>query len=237
MRISFGREYKVFVEVSGKKCIRWRPPNVPARGRKIYMCLPYGITKKMLFTLDQETPSTSVSNIDEDPGPSFLEESSEVDANNISTPNLEDAETSIIEKDPAVNETQPDDREEEVPITNYCPDTATRKGGKKRKPEQDASEFYRTCTDALKAPSTSKVDISEFEAIGIKVGKQLQRMETDQAIYAKSIITAVLRRGLFKSLNPHTDLCDNNCNVIAMANSSGSTAGSNSSNIEGSSGN
>ena len=123
-----------------------------------------------------------------------------------------------------------------MPIPNNRPDAAIRKRGKKRKPEQDASEFYRMCTEALKAPSTSKVDISEFEAFGIKVGKQLQRMDTDQAIYAESIITAVLRRGLFKSLNPRTDLCDNNCNVIATANSSGSTAGSNFSNIEGSSG-
>ena len=106
-----------------------------------------------------------------------------------------------------------------MPILN---NTATRKRGKKRKPEQDASEFYRTCTEALQAPSISKVDISEFEAIGIKVGKQLQRMDTEQAIYAESIITAVLRRGLLKSLKPRTDLCDNNCNVIAMANSSGS---------------
>ena len=72
--------------------------------------------EKMLFTLDQETPSVSVSNIDEDPGPSFLEESSGVDdtsTNNLedaeaSTNNLEDAEASVIEKDPAESETQPD---------------------------------------------------------------------------------------------------------------------------------
>ena len=84
--------------------------------------------EKMLFTLDQETPSASTSNIDNDAGPSFLEESSEVDGNHTSTNNfddaaastnnledaaastnnLEDAEALIIEKDPAESETQPD---------------------------------------------------------------------------------------------------------------------------------
>lgn len=66
--------------------------------------------EKMLFTLDQETLSASMSNIDEDPASSFPEESSEVDGNNTSTTNLEDAEAWIIEKDPAESETQPDDR-------------------------------------------------------------------------------------------------------------------------------
>ena len=65
---------------------------------------------QMSFTLNQETPSTSMSNIDEDPRTSFTEESSEVEVDGTATCNVEDAEACVIEKEPAESATQPDDR-------------------------------------------------------------------------------------------------------------------------------
>ena len=65
---------------------------------------------QMSFTLNQETPSTSMSNIDEAPRVSFTEESSEVEVDGTAICNIEDAEACVIEKEPAESATQPDDR-------------------------------------------------------------------------------------------------------------------------------
>lgn len=80
---------------------------------------------------------------------------------------------------------------------------------KKKRENIEIETFLRTCTNALQQPVHSKVDITEFEATGIKVGKQLERMEPRQAIYADSLITEVLKRGLLGTLQPETSLYDN----------------------------
>ena len=77
-------------------------------------------------------------------------------------------------------------------------------------------EALKTCAVALTNPTTTRIEISEYEATGIKVAKQLERMHPEQAIFADSIITAVLRRRLLKTLKPHTALCDNECNLYAV---------------------
>jgi hypothetical protein len=76
-------------------------------------------------------------------------------------------------------------------------------------------QFMRACTNALESGKANQInDIEEHEATGISVGKKLQRMDPLQAIYAESLINAVLKRGLLKSLGPNTDLCDKQCNYF-----------------------
>ena len=101
--------------------------------------------------------------------------------------------------------------------TNKRPAGEINRCAKKKKKEDSVIEVLKTCAVALKNPTTTttRIEISEYEASGIKVAKQLERMDPEQAIYADSIITAVLRRGLLKSLKPHTDLCDNECKIHA----------------------
>lgn len=48
--------------------------------------------------------------------------------------------------------------------------------------------------------------MNEWEAVGVNVFKKLQRMEPNQALYAESVITKVLRLGLLHSLTPDTDV-------------------------------
>ncbi|XP_077288621.1 uncharacterized protein LOC143913002 isoform X2 [Arctopsyche grandis] len=70
-------------------------------------------------------------------------------------------------------------------------------------------EFFKVCTYTLK--STSK-ELSEFDITGINIAKKLGKMDPLQEIYAESIISTVVRKGLLKKLTKDTDLCDNHCN-------------------------
>ena len=79
-------------------------------------------------------------------------------------------------------------------------------------------KVLETCAVVLKNPTISRIEISEYEAAGIKIAKQLQRMNPEQAIYANSITATALRRGLLKTLKPHTDVCDNECRLYAAPN-------------------
>lgn len=88
--------------------------------------------------------------------------------------------------------------------------------------------FMRTCTEVLQQPPLSKLDVSEFEAIGIKVSKQLQRMSPYQAILADSLISNVLKRGLLNTIRDETTLCDHSSHITTQFSSHASSSGSSS---------
>lgn len=82
---------------------------------------------------------------------------------------------------------------------------------KKRKSAPHQEDFFRTCTETLKS---SNRELTEFDAVGINVGKKLAKMDVVQAIYAESLISEVLRKGLLKQLSPQTNLSDRYCATI-----------------------
>ncbi|KAF6217093.1 hypothetical protein GE061_001446 [Apolygus lucorum] len=149
-----------------------------------------------MFTIDQEKPNTSISNLDMEG--EEMEDDPPPEEQNLERPIEEDSQ--LVEHETRTC-TTPD-----IPVRPTA--TAPNKTAKKRKRDNEIDTFMRTCTNALQRPVHSKVDITEFEATGIKVGKQLERMEPLQAIYADSLITEVLKRGLLGTLQPETSLSD-----------------------------
>lgn len=99
------------------------------------------------------------------------------------------------------------------PFGVLAPENPTRRI---KKHDATIKDFMKVCSTALTQPATHKIDVGEFEATGIAIAKKLQRMDPVQAIYADSIINSVLRRGLLKTLKPHTDLCDNRCGMMSQ---------------------
>ena len=102
--------------------------------------------------------------------------------------------------------------------TNKRPAGEMNRFTKKKKTDDSVIDVLKTCAVALNKPTTSRIEITEYEASGIKVAKQLARMDPEQAIYADSIIAAVLRKGLLKQLKPQTDICDNECQHYSVHN-------------------
>ena len=102
--------------------------------------------------------------------------------------------------------------------TNKRPAGEINRCAKRKRKDDNVIDVLKSCAAALNNPTTTttRLEISEYEASGIKVAKQLERMDPEQAIYADTLITAVLRRGLLKSLKPHTDLCDNDCKLYTV---------------------
>jgi ABC-type cobalamin transport system ATPase subunit len=49
----------------------------------------------------------------------------------------------------------------------------------------------------------------EYDAFGIHVSKKLAKMDPVQAVYAKSLISGNIRKGLLKTLTDDTDFCEN----------------------------
>ncbi|XP_076665712.1 uncharacterized protein LOC143367612 [Andrena cerasifolii] len=127
---------------------------------------------------------------------------------------------SIDVQDMDDTETQPSNQDEEVesqpgPSSHKRPAGQISRCGKKKRSDDAVMKVLETCAVALKNPTISRIEISEYEATGIKIAKQLQRMDPEQAIYADNIIATALRRGLLKTLKPHTDVCDNECRLYA----------------------
>nr|CAI5844603.1 unnamed protein product [Callosobruchus analis] len=71
-------------------------------------------------------------------------------------------------------------------------------------------DFMKACSNALK----SQRQLSEFDLVGMNVAKKLERMDPTQALYAESIITVVLLKGLQKQLHESTSICTNLCNGV-----------------------
>jgi spore maturation protein SpmA len=65
------------------------------------------------------------------------------------------------------------------------------------------------CKQALENSST---ETTEYEAVGINVGKKLEKMNSSQAIYAESLINIILRNGLLNQLTPSTVISENQQN-------------------------
>ncbi|VEN58690.1 unnamed protein product [Callosobruchus maculatus] len=71
-------------------------------------------------------------------------------------------------------------------------------------------DFMKACSSALK----SQKQFSEFDLVGMNIAKKLERMDPTQALYAESIITSVLLKGLKNQLQETTSICTNLCNEV-----------------------
>jgi len=71
------------------------------------------------------------------------------------------------------------------------------------------------CQRALEKSST---ETTEYEAVGINVGKKLEKMKSSQAIYAESLINIILSKGLLNQLIPNKVISENpqNNTVVGM---------------------
>ena len=87
--------------------------------------------------------------------------------------------------------------------------TPTRRPKNRKRDAQ--SGFLDICIKALKATS----QLSEFDAVGINVGKKLAKMDAIQALYAESLINDVLRKGVLKQLTEESSVCDGGCKYAA----------------------
>jgi len=52
-------------------------------------------------------------------------------------------------------------------------------------------------------------ETTEYEAVGINVGKKLEKMNSSQAIYAESLINIILSKSLLNQLTPNTVISEN----------------------------
>lgn len=68
------------------------------------------------------------------------------------------------------------------------------------------TDFMKVCQRALEMSSS---ETTEYEAVGINVGKKLEKMNTTQAIYAESLINIILSKGLLNQLTPNTVITEN----------------------------
>ncbi|CAG4961431.1 unnamed protein product [Colias eurytheme] len=148
----------------------------------------------MLFTKDQEVPTNSISNIDED-----------LKNEIISDENLHHDVLSPQEEENTVGGNEQQNKIAEATPT----EAATPQRNKRKATTNYQAEFYKVCSDTI---ISSNKELSEFDVAGINMAKKLAKMDPLQAIYAESIINNVLRRGLLKKLTDDTDICDNFCN-------------------------
>lgn len=81
---------------------------------------------------------------------------------------------------------------------------------RKRKNADSQAEFWKVCTSTLKE---NQQPITEYDAFGINISKKLSKMEPTQAIYAESLISSIIRKGLLNKLKDETDICENGCNL------------------------
>jgi hypothetical protein len=95
---------------------------------------------------------------------------------------------------------------------------------------QSNLEFMKVCQHALEK-STSET--TEYEAVGINVGKKLEKMEKSQAIYAESLINIILSKGLLQQLTLNTIVCETSQkdNVPTFSNHYSPSSSSNSTEI------
>ncbi|KAJ8967752.1 hypothetical protein NQ314_002633 [Rhamnusium bicolor] len=91
-----------------------------------------------------------------------------------------------------------------VNMDTYC--SAVHKGAKRKITTVDRNlPCMQVCQHVLENTNT---EINEFDAVGISVGKKLQRMDSIQAIYAESLINKVLSKGLLNHLSENIDVCE-----------------------------
>ncbi|XP_044747449.1 uncharacterized protein LOC123308724 [Coccinella septempunctata] len=136
----------------------------------------------LLFTTDQEESSVSVLNLD-------------------STDVGKEGDSDEIEEE---EEDRIEEKRRRTPVTFH-----PKFRPKKRKVSDPQADFMRLCTTALKANARS---LNDFEAVGINLSGKLARMEPSQAIYAESLVSDIIRRGLLNQLTEETDFCENGCN-------------------------
>ncbi|XP_076686473.1 uncharacterized protein LOC143378529 [Andrena cerasifolii] len=111
-------------------------------------------------------------------------------------------------------ETQPSNQDEEVisqpgPSSHKRPAGQISRCGKKKKSDDAVMKVLETCAVALKNPTISRIEISEYEAAGIKIASQLQRIDPEQ-MYATTNVGSMLGR----AGNTRTNISKSNCNDI-----------------------
>ncbi|KAF5277243.1 hypothetical protein FQR65_LT00351 [Abscondita terminalis] len=150
----------------------------------------------LLFTKDQEIPTESVCNIEN--------ENEEFDNNNMRDQGLEEDKLEF-------SEVQDQEGEREIIECNQNTKQNILQRGKKRQhtSNNESKEFLEMCNTALE--SQNKIVFTEFDAVGICIAKKLQRMDSTQSILAESIINNVLTKGLLGSLSTNSKLCDGAC--------------------------
>ncbi|XP_047992816.1 uncharacterized protein LOC125231411 [Leguminivora glycinivorella] len=145
----------------------------------------------LLFTKDQELPTDSIYNADEDP-----DENIDIDHN-------------IIECEITENSVGEIDHQTQMIDAAWTESASTPRRNKRKASDNYQAESFKVRADTLKS---NHEELSEFELAGMNVAKKLAKMDPVQAIYAESIINNVLCKGLLKKLTEDTDLCDNYCN-------------------------
>lgn len=68
------------------------------------------------------------------------------------------------------------------------------------------SEFMQVCKRALE---TSNIEPTEYEIVGMNVGKKLAKMTSSQAIFAETLINLILTKGLLNQLTANTVISEN----------------------------
>ncbi|CAK1584502.1 unnamed protein product [Parnassius mnemosyne] len=154
----------------------------------------------LLFTKDQETPTDSFTNIDEQT------EVVTKEIENNSTNNKDRLNATKNVKEQQKNHTNGEEQSvhsEKNEIQNKNSDhTPVRK---RKVASSFQAELLKVCANTMKANSK---ELTEFDAVGINIAKKMAKMDPLQAIYAESIINNVLLRGLLKKLTEETNLCN-----------------------------
>ncbi|XP_014288764.1 uncharacterized protein [Halyomorpha halys] len=140
---------------------------------------------KLTLDPDQELPTDSVSD---------TEETGSQDAENF----VKNEEESFVEQSITSNVKREPSRNENV----YVPEV---KLSRKR---PFLGEPVEMCSTTL---GTKCEGISEFDAVGINIAKKLAKMDPMQAVFAESLISVILRKGLLEQLTEDTNVCKCEC--------------------------
>ncbi|XP_031337628.1 uncharacterized protein LOC116182990 [Photinus pyralis] len=145
----------------------------------------------LLFTVDQEMPTQSISNTDEEEA--LTEEMTVGDTDKENDPSQESAESA---RSSTTNATLQANLRQSKP----CAPKQTGKASAKKR----HTDFMDYCMKQLESSN----DVDEYDAVGIAWGKKLKRMDPRQAIYAESLINKIIMDGMLKKLTETTNIYD-----------------------------
>ncbi|KAL4104590.1 hypothetical protein QTP88_019884 [Uroleucon formosanum] len=139
----------------------------------------------LLFTKDQDTPLSSVSNL----SPEMFNEDNE---NN-------EFDSNYVNSSIGIGENSIEPTNEQV----FKSPVVSIQKSKKRKRDENVSEFMKTCASALSSVSEQ---LDECDAIAVNIAAKLKKMNPTQQILAKSLFQKIIKKGLFNQLTEYTDV-------------------------------
>ncbi|KAG5875456.1 hypothetical protein JTB14_008734 [Gonioctena quinquepunctata] len=158
-----------------------------------------------MFTLDQELPTESLSNIDEEETETFIIEETEdsqtldKDEDDGSERNDTQMSTKRTVESPPTSGDQPLKRPP-VPI----------KKSRSSKQNKSQMDFIDYCKTQLETTDSW----NEFDASAIAWAKKLKRMTPTQAIYADMLINKIINQGLLNQLTNHTAVVEHTLSPV-----------------------